>query len=281
MGLETGKDEVYQYHDPNTGLPVYTGHSVRLKARHKQHLTDGSGFSKYLNSFDEPPKPVILQGFNSRVEAVECEIYHMFADHTWFSYGGFNFVLGDLPNDPEGLYRANSARMKTLQATPDFAKANSERMKARQAALTPGQRSERSRRAGIAANAAMTPEQRSERLRRAGLAYAAMTPKQHSERGRRISAAAAAMTPEQRSERAHRGAAAMTPEQRSERSYHANAALTPKQRSERSRRGAAAMTPEQRSERAHRGGARGGRIGACKRWNINRGKSCTCGKHNG
>ena len=51
----------------------------------------------------------------------------MFADHTWFSYGGFNFVLGDCPNDPEGLYRANSARMKTLQATPDFAKAPAER----------------------------------------------------------------------------------------------------------------------------------------------------------
>ena len=261
MGLETRKDQVYQYHDPNTGLPVYTGHSVRLKARHKQHLTDGSGFSKYLNSFDEPPKPVILQGFNSRVEAVECEIYHMFADHTWCAYGGYNFVLGDFPGDREGLYRANSMRMKALLTNPDFAKANSERMKARQAALTPGQRSERSRRGGIASNAAMTPEQRSERSRRAGIA------------------SNAAMTPEQRSERAHRRAAAITPEQRSERSRRGAAAMTPEQRSERSRRSAAAMTPEQRSERAHRGGARGGRIGACKRWN--RGKSCTCGKHNG
>jgi hypothetical protein len=57
---------------------------------------------------------------------------------------------------------------------------------------------------------AMTPEQRSERSRKAN---AAMTPEQRSEAARRR---ADAMTPEQRSERSRKANAAMTPEQRSE-----------------------------------------------------------------
>lgn len=57
---------------------------------------------------------------------------------------------------------------------------------------TPGQRSERSRRAGSAAAVSMTPEQKTERGRKGGLALAeSMTPEQITERSRKNGVAAA------------------------------------------------------------------------------------------
>jgi predicted GIY-YIG superfamily endonuclease len=165
MGAFVRKDKVYQYVCPETGKPFYTGHSVDVSKRNSYHRRETGDLGAKLRSYNPPLKPVVIAEFDTRIEAVDREVYHMFKDHTWYTYGGLNFRVGDLPIDFEAqrevssrcmsrqmqdpafrekqkvaitkansnpLVKANaSSRMKALFADPDFRKKHSEAAKER------------------------------------------------------------------------------------------------------------------------------------------------------
>jgi len=109
------------------------------------------------------------------------------------------------------------------------------------------------RKGALVANGNRTPEQRKELARLASrAAYEQSTPEQRKERARIGSQAAhAARTKEQRQAWGHKGGS----------NYAKN------------------HTPEQRQAAAQKAGLVGGYVGMCSRWNITRGKPCTCGRH--
>ncbi|MGC1580203.1 MAG: GIY-YIG nuclease family protein, partial [Candidatus Acidiferrales bacterium] len=145
----------------------YTGHSIDVVRRNKEHRKGKGLLGRTLQQFSTPLLPIVLREFNTRREAVEYEIYRMFVDHTWCTYGGLNFNVGDLPGDREGLYRANSERMKAMNADPTFAKEHSERMKTMHADPTfAKENSERCRRLAKAMHADPTfAKEHSERMK--------------------------------------------------------------------------------------------------------------------
>jgi predicted GIY-YIG superfamily endonuclease len=116
------KDTVYQYVCPVTGLPFYTGHSRHLSKRNAQHRKETGSLGKKLRSYDPPLIPAVVAVFDTRADAEECEILHMFLDHTWHAYGGLNYRIGDLPVDFKRQEQINSACMLRQLSDEEFQK---------------------------------------------------------------------------------------------------------------------------------------------------------------